>query len=141
VDALALYKAHGADVILSDWMMPRLDGAALCRQIRARIGAPYSYFILLTALGDAEQRLAGIQAGVDDYVAKPFSLDDIEARVLAAERVVHAHRRQEALLRMTRRFAGEADPSRLVEELLQEAIELVGGSAAWSPAGTAARAC
>jgi CheY-like chemotaxis protein len=128
-DALALYDARGADVVVSDWMMPGLDGVQLCRRMRSRVGAPYTYFIFLTALGDTEHRLAGLHAGADDYVAKPFSIDDIEARLVAAERVTEAHRRQEALLRMTRRFAAEADPIRLVDELMHEAIDLAGGSA------------
>src|SRR5579859_1436821 len=128
-EALELYNTNGADVVLSDWIMPGLDGVQLCRRLRSRIGAPYTYFILLTALGDTEHRLAAIQAGADDYLAKPFSLEDIEARLAAAERVTVGHRRQEALLRMTRRFAAEADPVRLVNELLQEAIDLVDGSA------------
>ena len=110
-------------------MMPGLDGAQLCQRMRSRVDAPYTYFILLTALGDTEHRLAGIQAGADDYLAKPFSIEDIEARLVAAERVTVVHRRQEALLRMTRRFAAEADPVRLVDELLREAIDLVHGSA------------
>ncbi|MBV9583160.1 MAG: GAF domain-containing protein [Chloroflexi bacterium] len=127
--ALALYDASGADVVVSDWMMPGLDGVQLCREVRSRIGAPYTYFILLTALGDTEHKLAGVQAGVDDFVAKPFNIDDLEARLIAAERVTVVHRRQEALLRMTRQFAAEADPARLVDELLNEAIQLVGGAA------------
>ncbi|MBV9327881.1 MAG: response regulator [Chloroflexi bacterium] len=127
--ALRLYDAHGADVVISDWMMPGLDGVQLCREVRARAGAPYTYFILLTALGDMEHRLAGMQAGVDDYVGKPFSIDDLEARMIAAQRVTVVHRRQEQLLRMARQFAAEADPARLVDELLQEAIELVEGAA------------
>ena len=110
-------------------MMPGLDGVQLCQHMRARVDAPYTYFIVLTALGDTEHRLAAIQAGADDYVAKPFSIEDIEARLVAAERVTVVHRRQEALLRMTRRFAAEADPVRLVDELLHEAIDLVHGSA------------
>jgi CheY-like chemotaxis protein len=128
-EALEAYDHAGADVVVSDWMMQGLDGVELCRRVRSRFGAPYTYFILLTALGDTEHRLAGIQAGADDYVAKPFSLDDIEARLVAAERVTAMHRRQEALLRMTRRFAAEADPERLVDELVREAIDLVGGDA------------
>src|SRR5207249_3791236 len=100
-----------------------------CRCVRARQGAPYTYFILLTALGDSEHRIAGMQAGADDYLSKPFSLSDIEARLIAAERVTVVHRRREALLRQARRFAAEADPSRLLEDLLSEAVELVGGSA------------
>jgi CheY-like chemotaxis protein len=128
-DALAAYQAEGADVVISDWMMPGVDGLELCGGVRERIGAPYTYFILLTALGDPDHRLAAIRAGADDYVPKPFSIDDIEARLIVAERVIRVHRRQEWLLRMTRRFAAEDNPERLLEDLLQQAIELLGGSA------------
>ena len=124
-----LYDAAGADVVVSDWMMPRLDGVQFCRRVRSRLGAPYTYFILLTALSDSEHRIAGMQAGADDYLAKPFSLIDIEARLIAAERVTVLHRRREALLRLARRFAAEADAGRLLDELLSEAVHLVDGSA------------
>jgi CheY-like chemotaxis protein len=128
-EALELYNARGADVVVSDWMMPRMDGLQLCRCVRSRLNAPYTYFILLTALGDPEHRLAGMHAGADDYLAKPFNLSDIEARLIAAERVTVLHRRREALLRQARRFAAETDPARLLDDLLREAIALVGGSA------------
>src|SRR5216683_787553 len=128
-EALDLYNAGGADVVVSDWMMPRMDGVELCRCVRSRPDAPYTYFILLTALDDSEHRLAGMQAGADDYLAKPFNLSDIEARLIAAERVTVVHRRREALLRLARRFAAETEPGRLLENLLSEAIEIVGGSA------------
>jgi len=128
-EALALYDAAGADVVVSDWMMPRLDGVQFCRRVRSRLGAPYTYFILLTALGDSEHRIAGMQAGADDYLAKPFSLTDMEARLIAAERVTILHRRREALLRLARRFAAEADAGRLLDELLSEAVHLVAASA------------
>jgi CheY-like chemotaxis protein len=127
-EALAMYNSRGADVVVSDWMMPRMDGVELCRCVRSRHGAPYTYFILLTALDDSEHRLAGMQAGADDYLAKPFNLSDIEARLIAAERVTIVHRRREALLRLARRFAAETDAGRLLENLLSEAIDLVGGS-------------
>jgi CheY-like chemotaxis protein len=109
-------------------MMPRMDGVELCRCVRSRLGAPYTYFILLTALADSEHRLTAMQAGADDYLAKPFSLTDIEAQLIAAERVTVVHRRREALLRLARRFAAETDTGRLLENLLSEAIELIGGS-------------
>jgi len=128
-EALELYDAVGADVVVSDWMMPRLDGIQFCRRVRSRPGAAYTYFILLTSLGDSDHRIAGMQAGADDYLAKPFSLVDIEARLIAAERVTVLHRRREALLRLARRFAAEADAGKLVDELLREAVYLVAGSA------------
>src|SRR5260221_8198325 len=128
-EALDLYTSRGADVVVSDWKMPRMDGVELCRCVRSRHGAPYTYFILLTALDHSEHRLPGMQAGADDYLAKPFDLSDIEARLIAAERVTIVHPRREALLRLARRFAPEADPHRLLANLLSEAIDLVGGAA------------
>jgi CheY-like chemotaxis protein len=124
-----LYNARGADVVVSDWMMPRMDGVQLCRCVRSQLSAPYTYFILLTALADAEHRLTGMQAGADDYLAKPFNLSDIEARLIAAERVTRWHRRRETLLNQARRAAAETDPARLLDDLMVEAIALVGGSA------------
>jgi len=128
-EALDLYNARGADIVLSDWMMPRLDGVELCRCVRSRPDAPYTYFILLTALADPEHRLAGMQAGADDYIAKPFNLVDVEAGLIAAERATIAHRRREALLRQARRSAAQTDPAHLLDDLLREAIALLGGSA------------
>jgi CheY-like chemotaxis protein len=128
-EALDLYNASGADVVVSDWMMPRMTGVDLCRSVRSHPDAPYTYFILLTALGDAQHRLAGMQAGADDYLTKPFDVDDILARLVAAERITVVHRRREALLRQTRHIAAETDPGRLLENLLREALDLVGGSA------------
>ena len=113
-------------MVVSDWLMPEMDGVQLCRCVRSHPTAPYTYFILLTALGDSEHRLAGIHAGADDYLAKPFSLEDIEARLLAAERVTIVHRRRESALRLTQRFAAETDPAKLLPELLREAIHLLG---------------
>jgi CheY-like chemotaxis protein len=127
-EAWQLFRQHGADVVVSDWMMPRMDGAELCRSVRSQSGAPYAYFIMLTALGDAEHRRAGMEAGADDYLPKPFNIDEIEARLIAAERVTRLHRRREALLRQARRVAAEDDPQRLLQDLLDEAVRLVGGT-------------
>src|SRR5205085_1776323 len=124
-EAWDLYNESGADVVVSDWMMPRMNGVDLCKCVRGRPGSPYTYFILLTALGDAEHRIAGMQAGADDYLPKPFTITDMEARLIAAERVTALHRRREALLRLARRFAAETDSGRLLGELLREAVDLV----------------
>jgi GAF domain-containing protein len=84
---------------------------------------------LLTALGDPDHRIAGMRAGADEYLQKPFDLAEMQAPLIAAERITSLHRRREMLLRQARRFAAETDPERLLEELLRVAIELVGGSA------------
>src|SRR5436853_7848432 len=57
-DALALYDTDGADVVVSDWLMPRMDGVQLCRRVRSRGGALFTYFIMFTSLVDTEHSIA-----------------------------------------------------------------------------------
>lgn len=71
-----------------DWMMPKLDGAELCRRIRSRPDDPYVYLVLLTALSREEDIVRGMEAGADDYVVKPFRPYELRARLRAAERVL-----------------------------------------------------
>ncbi len=81
------------DVVISDWMMPEMDGLALCHRVRERADTSYTYFILLTALGDKAHFLEGMQTGADDYLTKPFDREELQARLLAAGRVMALHRR------------------------------------------------
>src|SRR5258707_4999968 len=127
-EAWALFKEQGAEVIISDWLMPRLEGPELCRRVRDS-DAPYAYFILLTALGDQQHHLTGRKSGADDYLAKPFDMEDLAARMVTAERVITLHRRREALLRLARHVATATEPSALFEKLLNEAMELSGAEA------------
>lgn len=92
-EAWEMLESSGAEVVISDWMMPGMDGLELCRRVRQNPLAPYIYFILLTALGNRENVLAGMQAGVDDYLTKPLDQDELKARLIAAERVMLLHRR------------------------------------------------
>src|SRR5882724_9604522 len=70
--AWELLQDHDVDVLISDWVMPGLDGYELCHRVRTRSGAPYVYFVFLTVLRDREHAVAGMKAGADDYLAKPF---------------------------------------------------------------------
>ena len=72
------------DLVLLDVMLPRLDGFATCRRMRDR-GATMP-IVMLTARDDVEDRVRGLDAGADDYLCKPFSLDELLARVRAYER-------------------------------------------------------
>lgn len=93
VQAWELYKdTPGVDVIISDWMMPALNGLELCRMVRREHRDEYTYFIFLTALGDREHLLLGLEAGADDYLSKPLDRDELEMRLLAASRVTSLHR-------------------------------------------------
>jgi two-component system cell cycle response regulator len=88
VEALAKQQAHPVDVILSDWSMPGMTGIELCRRVRSRESAEYTYFVFMTGFGDRAHLLEGLRAGADDYLTKPFDLEELEARLLSATRVV-----------------------------------------------------
>jgi DNA-binding response OmpR family regulator len=122
-EAWGLFTDSGADVIVSDWLMPRVEGPELCRRVRQH-PAPYAYFILLTALGDQQHHLTGRKSGADDYLAKPFDMEDFGARMVTAERVITLHRRREALLRLARHVATSTKPTVLFATLLDEALQV-----------------
>jgi phosphoserine phosphatase RsbU/P len=85
-DAWALWERGQHRVVVSDWMMPGLDGLELCRRIRAHIAAPYTYFILETVRsGGVAEAMA---AGVDDFITKPIVPTELLARLMVAARVV-----------------------------------------------------
>lgn len=86
------YREIGPEVVISDWIMPELDGDELCRRIRADETHPYTYFVMLTSLEDKEHVLRGMRAGVDDYLTKPLDRNDLAARLIAASRVSALHR-------------------------------------------------
>lgn len=80
------------DVIISDWMMPGIDGPEFCRRVRELNDGWYTFFIFLTALEDKEHLLEGMQAGADDYLAKPLDREQLQVRLIAASRVNSLHR-------------------------------------------------
>jgi sigma-B regulation protein RsbU (phosphoserine phosphatase) len=84
----ALQQEDAPSLAILDWMMPGLDGVTVCRQVRERKGRPYTYIILLTAKGSKEDIAAGLDAGADDYVNKPFDRRELRSRIKVGERVV-----------------------------------------------------
>ncbi|KJK49383.1 chemotaxis protein CheY [Lentzea aerocolonigenes] len=76
--ALQLMAAHEPDIVVLDLMLPGIDGIEVCRRIRQRGSTPV---VMLTALGEEEDRIAGLQIGADDYVTKPFSPRELALRV------------------------------------------------------------
>ena len=81
--AWELLSEESFDLVVLDVMLPGLGGVELCRRIRAAAAVP---IILLTALGDEEDRIAGLEAGADDYVTKPFSPRELALRASAVVR-------------------------------------------------------
>jgi diguanylate cyclase (GGDEF)-like protein len=91
--ALDYVRRMTVDVVISDWLMPGLNGLQLCQEIRSRDAMEYVYFMLVTAHDDREHAMAGIAAGVDDCLVKPVDLFDLRLRLMVAERVTDLHRR------------------------------------------------
>jgi two-component system response regulator MprA len=84
--ALALAAAHPPDLVVLDVMLPGLDGLSVCQRLRARSAVP---ILMLTARDTVPDRVAGLDHGADDYLVKPFALDELLARIRALLRRAH----------------------------------------------------
>lgn len=89
--AECLLAPGGPRIAILDWMMPKMDGPSVCRQIRAQLGNPYVYFILLTSRETREDVVMGLDAGADDYLIKPWNPEEIKARVRTGRRILELH--------------------------------------------------
>jgi DNA-binding response OmpR family regulator len=87
----ALQQPDAPALAILDWMMPGLDGLEVCRNVRESANGAYTYIIMLSAKGETRDLVAGIKAGADDYLSKPFAPDELHARVCAGERVLKLH--------------------------------------------------
>jgi len=84
-----LGQQDAARLALLDWVLPEVDGVELCRRLRGRPeGAPYTYTILLTAKSRKQEMLEAMDAGADDFLAKPFDPHELKARLLVGKRIV-----------------------------------------------------
>lgn len=101
--ALEALQAQSYRIVLTDWMMPGMDGLTLCRHIRELNPPQYIYVILLTAKSSKSDAVAGLEAGADDYIVKPFDQHELLARIRAGRRLVELEdARKETQLRLTR---------------------------------------
>ncbi|MEX5276843.1 MULTISPECIES: response regulator transcription factor [unclassified Kocuria] len=106
LEALQAAHALGPDVIVLDLGLPGMDGLEVCRQLRT-----YSecYVVILTARGQEEDKLAGLAAGADDYLTKPFSVRELVARV-------------QAVLRRPRTTVDGTEPAQVFEDLVVDLV-------------------
>lgn len=84
-EAIATFNENHPDLVVLDVMMPKLDGYGVCQELRKESDIP---IIMLTALGDVADRITGLELGADDYVVKPFSPKELEARIRSVLRRV-----------------------------------------------------
>jgi two-component system cell cycle response regulator len=80
------------DVVISDWMMPNMDGLDFCRRVRSIDRQGYTYFVLVTALDDTDHVVRGIENGADEYLTKPLDRAQLRARLQSAARLNAVHR-------------------------------------------------
>jgi len=80
-------------LVISDWMMPGMDGLELCGRIRTSERPGYTYLIILTARGNKEDVIRGLEAGADDYLVKPFDQEELRCRIKIGERIINLERR------------------------------------------------
>jgi len=93
LEAWDLHRKWHFDVVLSDWLMPGIDGVELCRRVRVDGADAYTYFILVTGLSDREHLVRGLKEGADEYLTKPVDVDELEARLKSASRVASMNRK------------------------------------------------
>lgn len=91
---LTVARDNPPDLVILDWMLPGLDGLEVCKRLRAASDVP---ILMLTARDDIKDRVAGLDAGADDYLVKPFSIDELMARVRALFRRSSPSSRPEVL--------------------------------------------
>src|SRR5262249_46783637 len=77
----ALQSNDGPRLAILDWMMPGLDGVEICQRVRAARREPYTYIILLSARTESQDMLEGMEAGADDYIAKPINPRELRVRL------------------------------------------------------------
>jgi phosphoserine phosphatase RsbU/P len=103
-----LQRVDAPRLAILDWLMPGLDGVEICRRVRQRDAAPYTYLILLTSKDRKEDLITGLEAGADDYLTKPFDPQELQVRLRTGQRILdlqtalltsldqlaHAHQRE-----------------------------------------------
>lgn len=91
--AWEVFQASRVRFLIVDWIMPKMDGIALCRKIRESAMSGYVYIILLTSKDKKDDIVEGLDAGANDYITKPFDRNELQVRVRAGERILSLERK------------------------------------------------
>lgn len=97
-EAWRIFQMQPSRIVVSDWLMPGVDGLELCQRIRAMDRVDYTYFIMLTAnVGQEENYYRAMDAGVDDFLSKPLDRTQLQIRLRVAERILKSTSRIQSL--------------------------------------------
>ncbi len=119
VQAWDVLQQKRVQLVITDWMMPRMDGLELCQKIRALGDKHYTYIIMLTARDRKTDLVDVFQAGADDYIPKPFDPEELRARVMTGLRVIEL---EEGHIRLANTLIESRNKVRIVLDSLQEEI-------------------
>ena len=129
-EAWEQFQKHPCDIVVTDWDMPRVDGRELVERIRGSGASGYVYLIMLTGRAEKADLVTGMEAGADDFLAKPFDQNELRVRVDAGERIIRLERNLATQnLRMKRSLDAAADVQRSL--LPKDLPEALGASFAW----------
>jgi two-component system NtrC family sensor kinase len=116
-EAWSSFQQDEFPIVITDWMMPELDGVELIRRIRSGPRPGYVYVILLTAKGQKEDLVTGMDAGADDFLTKPFDRDELRVRLRAGERIVQLEQQARAAAQL---MAAAPELERLISDVIDE---------------------
>ena len=128
-EAWERFQVDPLDIVITVWMMPKIDGLELTRRVRAMPKARYTYVLLLTALEGRARYLDGMHAGADDFITKPVPQEELHARLRVAERVLGLQREVHQLQGLLpicaycKRIRDEADAWSQIEEYVSRRTE------------------
>ncbi len=137
-EAWGRFQTQQFDIVVTDWDMPRIDGRELIERIRGAERSHYAYLIMLTGHSEAADLVAGMEAGADDFLAKPFDPNELRVRLRAGERVIQLERRlaaqNQTLQAANDRMTRDLDAAARVQQTLLpgEVPDAEGLSFAWA---------
>ncbi len=124
-------QIRASGLVITDWMMPQMDGLTLCRKIRNASFERYIYIIMLTAKDDKKDMLTVLNSGADDYIKKPFDPEELMARVRTGIRSIE---REESLRRMQQDILNVAANIKMKNAKLEAAMSKLGNGTGERPA-------
>jgi putative two-component system response regulator len=124
-EALEKMRQFSPSIVISDVEMPTMDGVTLCREIRRRRSIQYTYVILVTCRSEHESLLMGLDAGADDYLSKPISLDELRLRINVGKRLLSLEGREMMIFSLAKLAESRDDDTGAHLERIREYATLI----------------
>lgn len=108
-EALKIWRSERPRIVITDWIMPKLDGIELCKQIRKAEGSQYTYIIMVTSKTDTHDLVESLEAGADDFISKPYVKEELAVRIRAGRRILDFQSRDTVIFPISK-LAESRDP-------------------------------